>query len=183
MALGRGYRGASFAELTFENYDGQPLFSRMSKRKRYIPDAEAIGDLGRDPVELERRSPGRQVGNLEVLPANPAFPACTDGLHTGLFSGKTRGIALVRVRFSLDVGNFGGGINTVGKTPAVALDGGANAGDLHQVDSDADDHNSAPVDVMVRRPCLTPFVLIKASAIFLTALTRPLTTSTSRQLS
>src|SRR4029077_3571275 len=121
--------------------------------------------------------------NLEVLPANAASPARANGLHGGLLGGKTCRIALVAIRFPLDVGDFSNGVNAIGKASTVAFDGLANAVDLRQIDSQADDHNSAPVDVMVNRPCLTPLVLIKASAIFLTALTRPLTTRTSRQLS
>lgn len=142
-----------------------------------------MGDSRGDPMQLKRGSSGRQIGDLEILPANPAFPASADGLHAGFLGCEAGGIAFVTIRFPLDVGNLRGGINTAGKPTAVAFYGRANAVDFRQVDSDADDHNSAPVDVMVSRPCLTPLVLIKASAIFLTTLTRPLTTSTSRQLS
>ena len=52
-----------------------------------------------------------------------------------------------------------------------------------QVDACADNHNPAPVDVIVKRPCFTPLVLIKVSAIALTVPALPFTTSTSRQLS
>ena len=53
------------------------------------------------------------------------------------------------------------------KRAAVALDGGADAGHFGQVDAGPDDHSSAPGVVMVRRPCLTPLVLIRASAMLL----------------
>ena len=63
----------------------------------------------------------------------------------------------------------------------MPLDGLANAVYLSEIDASSNDHSSAPVEMMVRSPCLTPLVLIKASTSFFPARAFPLTTRTSRQ--
>jgi len=75
------------------------------------------------------------------------------------------------------------GCVSLDESPPVALDRHANPVHLSKIYARSDDHSSAPVEVMVSRPCFTPLVLIRASAIFLTAPAFPLTTRTSRQLS
>jgi hypothetical protein len=155
----------------------------MCDRKRDVPDSQAIRESRSDTMELHRRTPGRQIRYLKVPPTDPTSPACSDGFHPRFLGGESRGIALVAVGFALDVCNFGGRIDALDEAPAVTFDRRANAVYLGEIHARSDYHNSAPVEVMVRRPCLTPLVLIKASAIFLTAAAFPFTTSTSRQLS
>ena len=171
------------ALLRFQNDDRHGLDGRMGDRKRDIPDSQAIRELGRDAVELQRRTPRRQIRYLEILPADAAPPACSDGLHPRFLGGESCGIAFVAIRLALDVRDFGGRINALDEAAPVTFDGRANAVHLGEIHARSDDHNSAPVEVMVRRPCFTPLVLIKASAIFFTAAAFPFTTSTSRQLS
>ena len=136
-----------------------------------------------DAVELERGPSAAQVGNFEIAPADAALPTRADGLHAGFFGGKPGGISLVAIRLALYICDLGARVNALDEASAVALDGCADAIDFRQVDADSNDHNSAPVEVMVRRPCLTPLVAMSASAIFFTARTLPFTTRTSRQLS
>src|SRR5690606_38198358 len=101
--------------------------------------------------------------------------------HACFFGCEAGRIALKAVRFALDVGALAGGIDAVEKFFAEAFGGGADARDLGEVDAGSDDHRSAPV--MVRRPCFTPLVLMRLSAMRRTSAARPFTTSTSRQLS
>src|ERR1700730_4947083 len=134
-------------------------------------------------VELQRRPAGNEVNYFEIFPANAAPPAGADGFHSGFLGGETRCIALVPVGFPLHIGDLSGSINSIQEAVPITLDRCTDAVHFRQVDAGSDNHNSAPVVVMVSRPCFTPFVLSKASAIFFTMLALPLTTSTSRQLS
>src|SRR5713226_8241054 len=134
-------------------------------------------------VELQRRPAGGEVNYFEVFPANTAPPAGADRFHSGLLGGKTRRIALVAVCFPLHIGDLGGSINSIQEAVPITFDRCTDAVHLRQVDAGSHNHSSAPVVVMVSRPCFTPLVLSKASAIFFTTLALPLTTSTSRQLS
>src|SRR5215471_110068 len=135
-------------------------------------------------VQFEGWTAGRKIGDLEILPADAALPTGADGFHTGFLSGETAGVALEAVGSPLHVGDLSGRVDALDEAGAIARDVGADAVHLGQVDAGPKDHfNSAPEVVMVRRPCLTPLVLIRASAIFCTAPAFPRTTSTSRQLS
>src|SRR5713101_3608559 len=127
---------------------------------------------------------GGQVGNFKILPAHASPPTRSDGFHGRLFGCEAPGITLITVGLPFHIGDLAGGVNALGKALTVTVDGLADASDLSKVHARAQDHfSSAPEVVIVRRPCLTPLVLISASAIFLTAPALPRTTSTSRQLS
>src|SRR5665213_4303272 len=139
----------------------------MRDRKRDIADSQAIREAGCGAMELQRWTPGRQVRYFEVPPADPMSPACSDGLHPRFLGGESSGVAFVAVGFALDVGDFSRRIDALDEALPVTFDGRANAVHLGEIHPRSDDHNSAPVEVMVRRPCFTPLVLIKASAIFL----------------
>src|SRR5262245_39253516 len=125
-----------------------------------------------------------QVGDLEILPGDSMPPTGTDSFHPCLFGGKAGSIALVAVGLTLHISDLPWGVNPLYELLAEASDGLANAIDLRQIHSGTNDHlNSVPEVVMVSRPCLTPLVLIKASATLRTSADLPRTTRTSRQLS
>src|SRR5215813_5112881 len=118
------------------------------------------------------------------MPGDSALPTRADGLHARLFGREARRVALKPVRPLLHIGDFAGSEDAIDKSRAKTFDGFADPIDFGQVHAGTDDHfNSAPVVVMVSRPCLTPFVLIRTSATLRTSPDRPRTTSTSRQLS
>jgi len=169
--------------LGFQNDHCHGLHRRVGNRKRDIPDAQAIRKLCCYTVKLQRGTPRRQVLYFEIPPADAASPTSADGLHPSFLGGESGGIAFIAVGLAFDIGDFSGRVDALDKAAAVTFDRASNTVHLGQIDARSDDHSSAPVEVMVRRPCFTPLVLIKASAIFLTAPAFPLTTRTSRQLS
>src|SRR5579863_2246545 len=118
-------------------------------------------------MEFERGAARGEIGYFEILPADAALPAGAYGLHAGFLGGKAAGIAFEAVGFALDIGDLGRGVDAVDETAAIARDGGADAVDFGEVHAGSQNHfSSAPDVVMVRRPCLTPLVLMRASAIF-----------------
>jgi hypothetical protein len=169
--------------LRLKNHDRHPLFRSVSYRNCNVSDAQSIRDLCGNSVELQRRPSRCEICDFKVLPADAVPPSGAKCFHRCFLGRKAGRVALITIRLALNVSNFGGCVNAIDKALPVAFDGVTNPMDFRQIDAETDDHNSAPVDVMVKRPCLTPLVLIKASAIFFTVLARPLTTSTSRQLS
>ena len=175
--------GGEASFLGFQDHNGHGLDCRVRKRQRDIPDSQAVRELGRNAVKLQCGAPGGQVLHFKVLPTDAAFPPRANRLHPRFLGGESCGVAFKAVGLALYVGYFGGRVNALDETLSVPLDGPANAVYLGQIDARSNDHSSAPVEVMVRRPCLTPLVLIKASAIFFTAAAFPFTTRTSRQLS
>src|SRR5262249_39892902 len=142
------------------------------------------GDWRGFRMQGEGGGPGGQIRPLEIAPADAVFPPRPDRLHPRLFRGEASGVALEAVRLPLGVGDLRVRIDALDKSLAVACDSFPNPTDFSQIDASAQDHyNPAPEVVIVSLPCLTPLVLIKASAILRTAPALPRTTSTSRQLS
>src|SRR5216684_340469 len=167
----------------FQDHDRHALCRSVRDGERDVADSQVFRKPGRLAMELQCRAAGRQIRDLEVAPANSPFPARADCFHAGFLGGEARGIAFVLVGLSLHISNLFFGVDALDESLAVPLNCLANAAHFRQIDADSNDHNSAPVEVMVSRPCFTPLVLIKVSAIFFTTLALPFTTNTSRQLS
>src|SRR5260370_32126066 len=135
-------------------------------------------------METQRGFSARQVGHFEILPGDAAPPARADSLHTRFLGGEARRITFELIGLPLHIRDLRRCVNAVDEFLPVALDRCLDARDFRQVQPRADDHfSSCPVVVMVKRPCLTPFVLISTSATRRTAADLPRTTRTSRQLS
>src|ERR1035438_6624072 len=146
--------------------------------------AELLRNPRRHAVQPQRGFSRRQVGYLEILPGYPVSPAGADGFHARFLGRKPRRKALEAVRFALHVSDLRRRVDALDEAPAIALDQVAHARYLCQIHSRADDHLiSAPEVVRVSRPCLTPFVLINASASERTPPARPRITITSRHRS
>src|SRR5258708_1858291 len=111
------------------------------------------------------------------------MPSRPEGFHAGFFCREPCRVPLEPVRFPLHVSDLPWGVNALDEPRSEASDGGLHSRDFGQIDTGSDDHRSAPELVIVSRPCLTPLVLMSASAIFFTAVDEPFTTRTSRQLS
>ena len=155
----------------------------MREGNRDMAHALPRGEFRRDAMEPERWFARGHVGDFKVAETYPVAPARPDCLHAGFLGGKPRGVPLEAIRFALDVGDFRGGEDPLQESSAVTLNRRADPRHFTKIHAGADNHSPSPLLVRVRRPCLTPFVLISASAIFLTADAFPRRTSTSRQLS
>ena len=176
---GSGFRTG----LVFENHHRHGLVASMRQGQRDIADAELFRDFSGFSVKGQRRTAGGKIGHFEIAPPDASAPSGAQRFHPGFLGGEARGVALIPIRFALRVGDFAIGEDAVLETLAMALDRFAEPADFAQIHARADDHSSAPVVVMVRRPCLTPLVEMSASAIFRTADALPLSTITSRQWS
>ena len=145
--------------------------------------SELFGDFRGLPVKRKRGAPASQIDDLQIAPPEPPSPAGSQCLHSCLFCCKSGRKSLKNVRLALGVRDF-----TIRKNPeleasSVPLDGLPYSRNFAQIHTRAKDHNSAPLVVMVSRPCLTPLVEISASAIFCTTAALPFRINTSRQLS
>ena len=100
--------------------------------------AETGRELGGFAVESENRTAGGEIGDLEITPTDSVVPAGADRLHAGFFSGEAGSVAFKAIGFSLAVGNFGRGVNTIEEAVAEAENGGFDAADFGEISSDAD---------------------------------------------
>ena len=98
-------------------------------------DAQAGGDLAGAAVEQQRRPSTRLANHLDFEPAHTMTDSGAEGFGARFLCGKARGEALCRLAFTVAVGLFRGGIDTVEKANAVALDGLLDASNLRQIDS------------------------------------------------
>src|SRR5579872_1399338 len=185
QVTGRLQQGATrpLRSCAFENHDGQRLLRGVGQRQRHIHHGELSSHFCGNTVEGKRRFAAREVRYFEILPAHAAAPAGADRFHASFLRGKTGGVTLKLVRLAFDIRDLVRGEDPVDETRAMAANRFTNPGNFGEIGTDSNDHNSAPVDVIVSLPCFTPLVLINASAIFFTADALPRTTSTSRQLS
>src|SRR5260370_36059028 len=133
-------------------------------------------------MQTQRGTSAGQIHNLKILPLHTMSPTGADRLHARFLSGKPGSIALVLIRFALHIGDLGWSKKTIGEPLPVPFDCRANAVDFRYIDPRTDNVTPTPVVVIVRRPCLTPLVEIRASAILRTSPALPFTTRTSRQL-
>src|ERR1051326_1806237 len=118
------------------------------------------------------------------MPAQPISPTSAERLHCSFFRRESGGIAFVFVCLALCIGDFARCEHALHKSSAVGSENRSpNPAHFTQIDSCTDDHSPAPEVVIVRRPCLTPFAEMSASAMRRTAADLPLRTIPSRQLS
>jgi hypothetical protein len=126
--------------LGFQNDDGHGLNRGVSDGKGYIPDPQAVRELGRHTVELEGWTARSQVRYLEVLPANAAPPTSSNRLHPRFLRREAGGITFVPVGLAFYVSNFGGCINAIDESATVTFNCRANAIHLSNIYTGSNDH-------------------------------------------
>jgi polyphenol oxidase len=119
--------------------------------------AEAVGDVAGFAVEFHGGAAAALANDFDIDPADAAAPACAESFHGGFFCGEAAGVALIFIFEALAVFALGGRVEAAEKSFAVALDGGFDAADFGDVDSEADDQEflrkSASVDSCVVAYC------------------------------
>src|SRR5713101_8717941 len=78
----------------FENHLGEGEVSAVGDRERNVIDAETVREFPCNAVEMKDGLASRDVGHLNVAPADAASPAGTQGLHRRFFRGKASRVAL-----------------------------------------------------------------------------------------
>src|SRR5438067_1982076 len=98
------------------------------------------------------------------MPTHAVFPTGADRLHAGLFCREPGGVPLEPVGLTLDVRYLAACINTIDESVPVTFYRLANSVHFRNINTGPYNHRPAPVEVIVRRPCFTPLVLMSVSA-------------------
>jgi polyphenol oxidase len=117
---------------------GEGLVGGVGDAERDVFYAEGVGDLAGFAVKFNCGAAAFLADDFDVNPADAAAPAGAEGFHRSFFGGEAAGEAFVFVFETLAIFAFGGGVEAAEKCFAVALDGGFDAADFGDVDSEAD---------------------------------------------
>jgi polyphenol oxidase len=136
---------------------GEGLVGGVGDAERDVFNAEAFGYVARLAVEFYGGATAALANDFDVDPADAAAPAGAEGFHCGFFCGEAPGVALVFIFEALAVFAFRGRVKAAENCFAVAFDGGFDAADFGDVDSEPDDQRflqkSARADSWVMPNC------------------------------
>ena len=119
---------------------GESLVGGVGDAEGDVFDAEVIGDFTGFAVEFYGGSAAALADDFDVDPAHAAAPAGAERFHRGFFRGEAAREPLILILEAFAVFSFGRRVEPAEKCFAVALDGGFDAADFGDVDSEADDH-------------------------------------------
>jgi len=102
-------------------------------------NAEAIGDFAGFAVEFYRGASAALADDFDIDPAHAAAPAGAERFHRGFFRGEAAREPLILILEAFAVFAFSRRVEAAEKCFAVTLDGGFDAADFGDVDSEADD--------------------------------------------
>src|SRR6185437_2746843 len=111
------------------------LLRCVTQRQVRLFAAEENGKLGQLPAEPKTWPASGLTDHFNIAPAHTAPPACTYGLHSGLFGGKAGSQTLGRIRLGSTVTDLFRGKDTGQEALSKALHGGPDSGDLSYVNS------------------------------------------------
>lgn len=113
--------------------------------------AELLGTPRRGPGQIDPG--GSAAGDLDVFPAETT-PAHSEALHDGLFPGEPGGETATRIGIAVGVLPFVIGEATPLEVLAVLMEEMADAVDLGEVDSEADDGHEARLGLRPNLACI-----------------------------
>ena len=119
---------------------GEGFFGSVGERERYVFRAEFGGDGRRLTVKLNSGTLPFRSHHFDIAPADAATPSRAQRLHRGFFGGEARGIAFTAAGSSFAITDFAFGEDAKKKAVAKAFDALADARNLGDVNSGADDH-------------------------------------------
>jgi len=105
-----------------------------------ILDLEAVGKFPCRTAKLQRWLAAPEAHNLDVHPAHPASPACSQRLHRCFLGGKPPRVALESVAVALAIVDLLRREHALEKGLAVSLDRCSHAVHFSDVNAQSDDH-------------------------------------------
>lgn len=129
--------------LTLQNDFSEREVAAMSDRKSSIDNAHPAGYFRCAAAQFQPRLAGGGTDDFNIAPADAVAPACAEGFHSGLLGGEAGGITLEFILMSLTIFDFRRSEKAFEKGCAVASDGGFDAVDFGDVESQPDDHDSS----------------------------------------
>jgi len=105
-----------------------------------ILDLEAVGKFPCRTAKLQRWLAAPEAHNLDVHPAHPVSPACSQRLHRCFLGGKPPRVALESVAVALAIVDLLRREHALEKGLAVTLDRCSHAVHFGDVNAQSDDH-------------------------------------------